>query len=565
MSNSDSQKFVLDFFNKIDNILEEKKGGKRKTRININKNRNKKQKGSGKDGELDLPVPLNDKSIFDVIQLQETIQSSPSLETSIKIEILPPKNISDNDVAAEFSNHIKFILENIQNKPAIEMSPEELQILSLFINYNKLKTDTVSASSTALSTLSQTKQLPQEQKVVIEDGNSEENLQLVSTLLKNVSGPSDLVDKQVESMENITENAVKDITTLSNLYESKASAEEISSASTSSFLNLFGYLSFLFSLLVCYKNRINEYGTTLKTKNPIIYFIMSSIYSCISFVLFLIFKLFMFLINTKIGKIYLLFVFLKLYRENNVIAVFVANTIIKLISIADKGLGASAHVNMCIEKAKQILIDNIPNLLTNDSIKSLLTSVISTALINPTVLANFISSLSPELSSQIIQQALPAITQGLTDSISHATPQMIQALTQGVASQVGPQIVGAITEGTASLASELGPALIEGITHGISSNVGTMITDVATNAVTTAVTEVGKNMAQQQLTSSIVTTASKTALTLVAQGVSYYLTGDTSAANLLTNSGGKRTRKNKKSKRTKKPKKHVKRSKTYKK
>ena len=76
---------------------------------------------------------------------------------------------------------------------------------------------------------------------------------------------------------------------------------------------------------------------------------------------------------------------------------------------------------------------------------------------------------------------------------------------------------------------------------------------MVTNAATTAITEAGKNMAQQQITGSIINGVSNVALTYGAQFVSYYLTGDTNAANLITNSvGGKRTIKNsKKIKKTK--------------
>jgi hypothetical protein len=159
---------------------------------------------------------------------------------------------------------------------------------------------------------------------------------------------------------------------------------------------------------------------------------------------------------------------------------------------------------------------------------------------NPTVLANFMNSLTPELSSQIILQSIPIISESLKDTISNATPEMIQTITQGISQQIGPQIIGAITQGTSTLASELAPSLIEGISTTVTSNVQSMVT----NAATTAITEAGKNMAQQQITGSIINGVSNVALTYGAQIVSYYLTGDTNAANLITNSvGGKRTRK----------------------
>jgi hypothetical protein len=257
----------------------------------------------------------------------------------------------------------------------------------------------------------------------------------------------------------------------------------------------------------------------------------------------------MFLWNTRIGRLYILFVFLKLYKENNTVAVFIANTIVQLIGMVDKSLGASEYINVFMINTQKILINSIPNLLNNESIKALLSSSIASALMNPTVLANFINSLTPELSSQIIQQSIPIISESLKDTITGATPEMIQAITQGITQQIGPQILTAITEGTANMASELAPSLIEGISTTVTGNVQSMVT----NAATTAITEAGKNMAQQQITGSIINGVSNVALTYGAQFVSYYLTGDTNAANLITNSvGGKRTRKNsKKFKKTK--------------
>ena len=550
MSNSDSQQFISTFFNKINNIIE-KKGGKRKNKFAYKKIL-KKQKGGVNDGELDLPVPLNDRDIFDIIQLQNTIQTNPSLKQNTTINIISSTNLADEDIVDEFTKHIKLILENINTNPkaAIDMTPEELQIFSLYLSYKNLASDTRVASSILDNSLSQINSLSAEEKVIIEDSSTQENLTLSSNLYKNISGANNLTDKIEESIDTIKENANKEINTITILYKDGASPQEISSASTSSFLNLFGYLSFLFSLLSCFQNRLSDYNNnTLKTKNPILYSIISVIYTTISFILFCIGKIFMFLWNTRIGRLYILFVFLKLYKENNSVAVFIANTIVQLIGMVDKSLGASEYINVFMINIQKTLINSIPNLLNNESVKALLSSSIASALMNPTVLANFMNSLTHELSSQIIQQSIPIISESLKDTISNATPEMIQTITQGISQQIGPQILTAITEGTANMASELAPSLIEGISTTVTGNVQSMVT----NAATTAITEAGKNMAQQQITGSIINGVSNVALTYGAQFVSYYLTGDTNAANLITNSvGGKRTIKNsKKIKKTK--------------
>ena len=551
MSDSDSQKFIIDFFNNFSQILEKKKGGKRKNKYI------KRQKGSGKDGELDLPVPLNDKNIFDVQQLQKKLQNK-----NVSIELLPSNSIPDSEINSEFSIHIKNILDNITTKPAIEMTPEELQVLSLFINFKKMLPEVKAASEITSQPL---KEIMKTDNIIVDDDSSNENIQMVSKLINAVPGPDNLTEKQIQILETITNNTVNEVTNLSQLYISTASPQEISSASTSTFLNLFGHLSFLFSILACYRNRANNFSLNLKQQNPIIYFIMSSIFYCISFVLFVIFKIFTILINTKVGKIYLTFVFLKLYKENNAIAVFIANIIIKIAGLIDQEFGISSYVMTCVETIKQYVISNIPNLLNNSSINALLTTAIGTVLSSPSFLANFINSLSPELSSQIIQQSMPIISQSLSNAMTQASPQFIQLLTEGVTQGVtegvtqslAPQIVGAISEGTMTIVSELAPTLIEGISTSVTSNIGTMITDVTISSITQANAQV----AQQQITSNVINSFTKTALGYGIQYVSYYLTGDTSIgenmSNVLTNSGGKNSikihkNKNKKNKKNSK-------------
>ena len=542
MSTNDSQQFISTFFNKINNILE-KKGGKRKNKFTCKKKIYKKQKAGGLDGDLDLPVPLNDKDLFDLIQLKQTIQSNENIKNNIKINISPSKNLSDDKIVEEFSNHIKLILENLKfnPKPAINMTSEELQVLSLYLNYKTLITDNQVASSILDNSLSNLNLISEEDKILKEDDNSVENLTMGADLFKNISGSEILTDKIEESIVSIKENVNKDLNNISTLYTNNSSPEEISSASTSTFLNLFGKLSFLLNILFCFKNRFSDFNNkTLKTKNPILYYIISLLYTSISYILFCIGKIFMFLWNTRIGKIYILFVFLKLYKENNSIAVFIANTIVQLISLVDKSLGTSTYINEFILTTQNNLISILPSLLNNESIKALLSSSIASALMNPTVLANFMNSLTPDLSSQIIQQSIPIISESLKETLSNATPEMIQTITQGISQQVGPQIIGAISQGTANIAAELAPSLIEGISTSVTGNVQSMVT----NAATTAITEAGKNLAQQQITGNLINGVSKVALTYGAQIVSYYLTGDTNTANLITNSiGGEKTRK----------------------
>jgi hypothetical protein len=101
----------------------------------------------------------------------------------------------------------------------------------------------------------------------------------------------------------------------------------------------------------------------------------------------------------------------------------------------------------------------------------------------------------------------------------------------------------------------------EVITDVITTTGKEVITDVITTTgkevFTEAVIEFGKQQSQQQILNSLSTPVVNLGLKML----SFYITGDPNAGNLIANYGGKRTKKNKKSKRTKKTKRF---SKTYK-
>jgi hypothetical protein len=450
--------------------------------------------------------------------------------------MLPSTQALPQDINSIFSQHITSVLANIGTKQALDMTPEELQVLSLFINFKSLNPQINAAASITTQSLNNIGQASN--KVINQDSKSEENIQMVGELLRNVSGPEDLVAKQLAVLGEVTENATQDIEDVSQLYQSGATPEAISSASTSAFVNQIGYLSVILNLLACYKNRLNEFGTNLKTNNLIIFFIMSALHSVASFILFCLFKIFTFLLNTKVGKLFLVYQFIVLYRANNSVAVFIANALLKLLKIVDANTGFSEYATSCIETAKQILIDNLPELLKNSSIAALLTTAISSALSSPTVLTQFIGSLAPQVSSQIISSALPAITNGLAETLANATPQIAAQIAQGIA----PTLTLAITEGTAGLATniaaELTPVLIQGVTTGMAGVITTAMPPLIENAIV----ESGKLLIQAQaastLTNSMTTSFTNLALTVGAQAVGSYFGVPIPVQGLLTNGGG---------------------------
>jgi hypothetical protein len=569
VSDSDAQKFVLNFFTQINNTLDMKTGGKRKNKRQMS-NKRYKNGGAGGDGDdvIDLPVPLNETNTEDILKLKQQIQSDPSLKQNFSIKIIPSHSTSMTDINSDFSQHIKVVLDNIGEKKALEMTPEELQVLSLFINYKSLLSETKEAANSLL----QISQMSPSNKLIIEDAGSEENIQMVSSLLENVSGPPDLVDKQVSVIKAITQNTINDFEKLSHSYEITASPEQISSESTSSFLNLFGRLSVLFNLILCYKNRLSTFKTNLKTTNPVIYFIINSLYSCISFVMFCIFKIFLFLINTRFGQCYLIIVFLTLYKNDNKIAVFIANTILQLLRISDDYLGVSEYVNTSIGLLKQKVIDSMPDLLTMSAVQGLLTSTFSSALLSPEVMGNFVSSLTPQLTNQVtqltnqvIERSLPAITTEMSRGFTQFGPALIDGtvnqfslvVNKGL-NDVIPLFIDGVSTAFTEVITTTGK---EVITDVITTTGKEVITDVITTTgkevFTEAVIEFGKQQSQQQILNSLSTPVVNLGLKML----SFYITGDPNAGNLIANYGGKRTKKNKKSKRTKKTKRF---SKTYK-
>jgi hypothetical protein len=552
----DSQKFVLEFFKRADEILEKKQvGGKKKT-ANAYKKGNTKQKGGmDRDAGVLLPHPLKRKRMEEVEALREIIHESPSLQSSLRV-VITPTTVPEERVIDEFSNHIKSILEKVNTTAQIEMSAQDLQVLGLYVAYREMKDATAVATNQTLEAI---RTIPHE---AVADDKSRENLQMAGALLANVPGSRDAVSSQINALTAITRNASEDVADVIALYENNAPPATISSAINSAFVNLFGYLSALMNLLFCYKNRIKEFGSSFRTKNPVIYFIMSAIYSCMSYIISTIFWMFKGMLNTTIGTIFLMAVFGTLYARNNTIAVFIGNMMLKLLSYAGEKTGMTDFI-------RKRIMENIPHLLSSVALNGLLTNALSNALVNPTVLANFINSLTPELSSQIIRQSLPAISNGLNNALINASPAIVEGFAAQLAGPLQQTITAGFAEGAANMAVTAMPALIEGVTTAVTTAVTEqavpmiteavttvvveqavpMIADAASTAVITAAANAATAAAEQQLTSALTQTAysaaSRYALGLAASAVGGYLgidgVGEAAQALLLLKQGGKRT------------------------
>ena len=241
--------------------------------------------------------------------------------------------------------------------------------------------------------------------------------------------------------------------------------------------------------------------------------------------------------NFRVGQIYVSYVFYRLYSNGNPIVVFIANTILYLSKVT----GVTATMTALMELCKKKLMEAIPAILTSAALNSFLTNTIVKALMDPTVLQNFVQSLSPELAGQLVQNALPQLTQGVTQGlIEGATPAITQGLTQGLIEGLAPALTQGVIEGAR-------PLLIEGIKEGA--------------------TQGARLLVEQQAKTAVMSKISDFALKLGVGAVAGYLGADASTVGLLTNAGGKRTKKirrNKKSKHINKKKNGNKKTKTRK-
>ena len=234
--------------------------------------------------------------------------------------------------------------------------------------------------------------------------------------------------------------------------------------------------------------------------------------------------------NFRAGQIYVSYVFYRLYSNGNPIVVFIANTILYLSKVT----GVTATMTALMEMCKKKVMEAIPAILTSAALNSFLTNTIVKALMDPTVLRNFVQSLSPELAGQLVQNALPALTQGVTQGlIEGATPAITQGLTRGLIEGLAPALTQGVIEGAR-------PLLIEGIKEGA--------------------TQGARLLVEQQAKTAVMSKIGDLALRFGVGAVAGYLGADAGTVGLLTNGpaglltnagGGKKTKKIRRNKKSK--------------
>jgi hypothetical protein len=506
----DALKFVANFLDGI-STPESTSGGKRKHSRKNQRYKNKKARVGGAPPGTMLPTPLNSSTI----SLLEQIQSA----TEKKTLSLSAGGAGASDINSQLSEKLQGILTklNANNGPVdIALTQEEIMIISLYSSVMELSQVKEAAQQVQAPAQAQIQAPAQDQQ--IQDQGEEQQLQ----------APAQEQQMQVAVMpaiQAITDNTVAEVEGIQALYRDNAPPEQISRASTSAFINAFGRVKAMLTLIVNYETTLSEFDESLQASNPKLYFMLSTIYSCISFLLLTIFKLFKFLMNFRVGQIYVCYILYRLYSNGNPIVVFIANIILYLSKVT----GVTASVTALMELCKKKLMEAIPAILTSAALNSFLTNTIVKALMDPTVLQNFVQSLSPELAGQLVQNALPALTQGVTQGlIEGATPAITQGLTQGLIEGLAPALTQGITQGVIEGAK---PLLIEGIKEGA--------------------TQGARLLVEQQAKTAVMSKISDFALKLGVGAVAGYLGADASTVGLITNAGGKRTKKIRRNKKSK--------------
>ena len=539
--NKDALNFVANFFDGITTPEEGIKGGKRKQSRKNQRNKNKKARvGGAPPGTPLLPTPLNTSTI----SLLEQIQSA----TEKKTLSLSAGGAGTGDINSQLSEKLQGILAKLNaNNGAVDiaLTEEEMMIISLYSSVMELSQVKEAAQQIKEQAPAQEQiqdQAPAQEQ--IERGQMQEQDQDQGQQIQQAQAPEQLLEQQIRvevmpAMQEIADNTVADVEGIQDLYEANANPEQISRASTSAFINAFGRMKALLTLIVNYETTLSEFDESLQASNPKLHLMLSTIYSCISFLLFTIFKLFKFLMNFRAGQIYVSYVFYRLYSNGNPIVVFIANTILYLSKVT----GVTATMTALMEMCKKKVMEAIPAILTSAALNSFLTNTIVKALMDPTVLRNFVQSLSPELAGQLVQNALPQLTQGLTQGVTQgliegATPAITQGITQGLIEGLAPALTQGITQGVIEGAR---PLLIEGIKEGA--------------------TQGARLLVEQQAKTAIMSKIGDLALRFGVGAVAGYLGADAGTVGLLTNgpvglitnaaAGGKRTKKIRRNKKSK--------------
>jgi len=524
----DATKFVSNFLDGITTPEESIKGGKRMRSRKNQRHKNKKARVGGAPPGTMLPTPLNTSTI----SLLEQIQSA----TEKKTLSLSAGGAGAGDINSQLSEKLQGILTklNANNGPVdIALTQEEIMIISLYSSVMELSQVKEAAQQIQAPEQAQIQDQQAPAQIQAPAQEQEQNQQL-QPQEQQLQAQMPTIQAQAQA---VADNTVAEVEGIQALYEANAAPEQISRASTSAFINAFGRVKALLTLIVNYKDTLSDFDESLQASNPKLYFLLSTIYSCISFLLFTIFKLFKFLMNFRVGQIYVCYVLFGLYNNGNPIVVFIANIILYLSKVT----GVTATVTALMELCKKKLMEAIPAILTSAALNSFLTNTIVKALMDPTVLRNFVQSLSPELAGQLVQNALPALTQGLTQGVTQgliegATPAITQGITQGLIEGLAPALTQGITQGVIEGAK---PLLIEGIKEGA--------------------TQGARLLVEQQAKTAIMGKIGDFALKLGVGAVAGYLGADASTVGLITNAGGKKTKKirrNKKSKHINKKKKN---------
>jgi hypothetical protein len=446
-SNKEALNFALKFLNDAQDILQQKKTGGKKMK------KSKKQKGGTKDDEA-LPKSLSKKNQEEAMEVQGMLQSNPQLQEQFEIEILETSRefTVEPDINEQFADHIKSVITQINNgqKPILELTPQELQMLALFVHFKNMGPQMEAASKITSDKIDQIETINQSE--ITEEPPTYAHNQLITLeeelLVQMPNQPVSLKQTEQQSLvlKWILNDTNAETISLLDLYNNERETvdimEDLLGDTVKYFKESLGQLALLMSILNEYKNLLVDYAKNLKTNNPMAYTIITGIYATISFKIFFMYQLFVIMLSTKIGRLAMIYIFIDLYRQNNSAAVFIANILLKLLGKLDERIGASEFAGMCLITIQDYLYDILNGFIQSAAFSNIMSSLLRTAFASPEAMTGFVRALAPELSQEVLTRILPQITTATTEAAAAATSEALVAYQSNAATS---QITSALT------------------------------------------------------------------------------------------------------------------------
>lgn len=465
------EKFINDLFTKLGNIKRTRKSYAKTIKLKKT-NANMIHGGSPitkSSSNVDLVVPLRSDVIDSVETLHDIAHKSGVKRIIIDSDLSNPQMVND------FKKHIMDAITKLETgNHDVKLSSTDLQLLSMFVAFKDLKNDT-------------------------------------STMAQQVSQQSTSKSKSVSAAMMAVDSTMHDISTLDEMYLN-GTATNLTIEMFTTIINLMSRLCGMMQVLK--QSRVTNF-----------------LIGVCSFIVITLSKLILIVIQSTLGKLFMMGMFVKLYRESNPYAVFIGNAAIKVgthlitragLSTEDIQAAVNVHLTKMGKSMEQYVIDNLPKLITIPAISSFFSSIINTSLSSPEI----IKSLGLQIGSNI--NVAPAINGAVASALNNAGPELVSKIMDGTTTAVNKVMSSQI------------PLLMEGVTTTVEltmQNVGiNSLAPAIQNAVSAAVQTSTMNTMTSQMVSTAMTPMLKYGFEMIGNYMGVYGAGE--AVGLLTNHGG---------------------------